>query len=167
MIKKIIEPLKKHYKFIILLFVLAMGFLLTCSIYNGISTGPAKKAFDRAFNFFLAGDCDKYSKSYHVSFSEKFLNNYGDTDWPGDATYQKQEGIANKCRENKGDILDVRVKKITREKFSDTAFIQAEVTTVNKAGVHHIIPRNFVMKKFYNKWLIDTYCDTENDKECK
>lgn len=134
--------------------------------YSNISTAPVRKAFDNAFIYYLTGDCDKYSQLYNVSFSKEFLDKY-DYEWQAEASYQKREAKADKCREKTGHFLDVKIKNVSREKFSDTAFIQAEVITVNDSGVHHIVPQSFVMKKIGNNWLINVFCDTESDLDCK
>ena len=157
--------INKTTKIIVIVFLVLGGFYY----YNNISTAPIRKAFDKIFSYYLTGDCDKYSKSYNVSFSEEFINKFGDTDWLSDAIYQKQGGIANKCQNNikGGKVLDVKIKEIIKENFSDTAFVQAEITAVNENGVHHIIPQSFIMKKISDSWFMSVYCDTENDQECK
>lgn len=167
--KKIIKFFKRYYKLVIIFGAGLIIFCLSSYFYNNVSTMPAKRAFNKAFNYYLTGDCDNYSKSYNVSFSEKFLRDYGDTDWVGDATYGKLEEKINTCMENNNEksVLDVKIKTISREKFSDTAFIQAEITNVNHSGVHHIYPQSFIMKKISNKWFLNTYCDTEKDSACK
>jgi|GEM_PF-6488011 len=155
------------FRYIIFAILLCIGYLFVQSGVNGISTRPAKIAFDKAFSFYLAGDCDNYVKAYNVSFSDQFIKEYGDSDWPNDATVEKLTEKADNCKNNNGSILNVKIKVISREKFSDTAFIKAEMTVVNSKGVHHVIPQNFVMKEIDHKWFIDVYCDTENDDKCK
>ncbi len=163
--KKIIDYLKSHQPLSIILgLVLVVALFI---LYNGISTEPVRLSFNKAWGYFLVGDCDKYSESYNVSFDEKFLEKFGDTDWPGDATYQKKSTLAENCKENHKKAFDIKIKKVSRENFSDTAFIQADFTTVNDNGVHHNVPTSLVMKKIDGKWFLNAYCDTENDSDCK
>lgn len=160
---KISNLLRKHYKLFTLILVLFIGSIY---IYGGVSKEPIKNAFNKAFKYYLTGDCEKFSESFNVSFSKEFLDKYGDTDWLGDAQYQKLSGIVDKCKENR-NIFEVKIRNISRESFSDTAFVQIEYTEVNDNGVHHKYPGDLIMKKFGDKWFIDVYCDTKNDAECK
>lgn len=150
--------------------LLIVATLICCLVinyfYQNLSSGPVKNSFNRIMNYYLTGDCDKFASSFYVSFSQDFLDKYGDTDWVLDATYQKQSGIADRCRANRS-IIDVYIKNISRQKFSNTAFVLAGDVTVNNNGVPHTYPQSFVMKNVNGEWEIDTYCDTNNDPECK
>ena len=161
--------LKKNKKIVIFLIILFFGCIIYRFSYSSTSSYPTQKSFNKAFQYFLSGDCEKYADAYNIAFQDDFLAEYGDTDWPIDAIYQKRNSIAQNCRKavSQHNILDVKIKNISREKFSDTAFIQTEITTVNNGGVHHIIPENFVMKNINDKWMLNIYCDTERDSDCK
>lgn len=152
---------KQKILFIGICFLLVIGYIFN----TFVSINVVKKDFYKIFNYYFTGDCEKYAQLNNISFSDSFMKKFGDTDWPREATLQKRLSLENDCKNSK--YKNIVITKISKEKFSDTAFIQADLTVGASKGQSYVISKNFVMKYVSNHWLIDVWCDTEKDIDCK